>query len=854
MAVYSSRAEWLEAQSRSHFQKLGSLTVKTADVYFMGKFAAHAQLEKAGINAVSAGVKAIGAAGKSEGTISRIFGAIRRRTPAPTGMTPPAPRPGPGTQFIPGPAKTPMPSQGSQSFVTNPTHLSDPGLSGVRTGADLPGRVTPRPGTSTSGYVPEGVQANIARGPSGFYAPGSIKSMPMEKVRGIHNQAIYDAMQAERRVDPMRTYIGTRVGPRTMSYSEAGGVLPTSQTVNVEQAGVRSAGALPTGAGRPLPGAPVQAGAQAPAATASRAQGMKPVGEASAADTAALDDLRRAGVSEEHLKQLRQTWGGLGRLSPTSALARHTPVVENVGGTVMRSHLSAHKFNAVLLDIIERSKPSDMIKAASLRATIDDEGILKVASEDSYWLSARGQLHLNFLAGVCSVDPEMAWTFAKNAGLEKDAGIVGGIGKLFGTIARGGRAVSGGAASGARWAAAAPGRLSSWASGASHAGGLTPFDRAAGWTGGKIHGAGQAVARRVQGAGGGLKQQFTAGYQAGRVPAPTAGPLSQRATGLVGPGSPPPPAMVPRGTAVPNAPVGNVAPPPMGPRMTARPGEPALVPRGGAAAPPAEPALVPRGAAPNASVGNVEPPPMAARGAAAQPAATPVGAPPPAPTAAGELAPGPMAAPAAAPAVKPRGRGKKAPPAEAAPAAAPAGEGNVVPRTEPPLAQGAVTPRAEAPAGSTAPPGQPADINTWKDLGEESKMLKQFGKQGITPQQLERMGISPGQFARLEAQMGERSAAEGLQGFLKDKNVSRQMLEQAGINPDLAKQLGGKKDWGTLGGFGRGVRNLGYGTLAAGTVLGGLGLSAAGKVLDRGSAPYQYGMGAPQTWNYPQQM
>jgi len=134
-------------------------------------------------------------------------------------------------------------------------------------------------------------------------------------------------------------------------------------------------------------------------------------------------------------------------------------------------------------------------------------------------------------------------------------------------------------------------------------------------------------------------------------------------------------------------------------------------------------------------------------------------------------------------------------------------------------------------------------------------MMKKFHKQGITPAELRHMGINPEQFGRLEAEMSNRSAAEGLQGFLKERNVSPEMLERAGISPDLAKQLGGnKRDWGTLGGFGRGVRNLGYGTLAAGTILGGLGLSTAGKVLDRGSAPYQYGMGAPQTWMTPQQM
>jgi hypothetical protein len=46
MAAYSTRAEWLEAQALSHSHKLASLTARTADAYFMGKFAAQATLEK----------------------------------------------------------------------------------------------------------------------------------------------------------------------------------------------------------------------------------------------------------------------------------------------------------------------------------------------------------------------------------------------------------------------------------------------------------------------------------------------------------------------------------------------------------------------------------------------------------------------------------------------------------------------------------------------------------------------------------------------------------------------------------------------------------------------------------------
>jgi hypothetical protein len=38
--------------------------------------------------------------------------------------------------------------------------------------------------------------------------------------------------------------------------------------------------------------------------------------------------------------------------------------------------------------------------------------------------------HLHFLEGVYDVDPEMAWTFAKNAGLDKEAGLISGLGKM----------------------------------------------------------------------------------------------------------------------------------------------------------------------------------------------------------------------------------------------------------------------------------------------------------------------------------------------------------------------------------------------------------------------------------------
>jgi len=98
-------------------------------------------------------------------------------------------------------------------------------------------------------------------------------------------------------------------------------------------------------------------------------------------------------------------------------------------------------FNAILLDIIERSKPNGLIKSAALHATLNDEGILKVASEDSYWTGAQAVHHLDFLSGVYDINPDMAWRFAANAGLAKEAGIgnfVGAAGRLLGRGAKAG--------------------------------------------------------------------------------------------------------------------------------------------------------------------------------------------------------------------------------------------------------------------------------------------------------------------------------------------------------------------------------------------------------------------------------
>jgi len=256
-------------------------------------------------------------------------------------------------------------------------------------------------------------------------------------------------------------------------------------------------------------------------------------------------------------------------------------------------------FNAVLLDIIERSKPNELIKSAALRATLNDEGILKVASEDSYWASAHGACHLSFLSGVWDVDPDMAWTFAKNAGLEKEAGI-GGVGKLIGrgfsafgrSVGRGASAVAGDAVEGAKavgqgasWLGRSIGRGASAV--ASDASALNPFMRQS-VANPAFREAGASVARGASGIGGGAAARAarTTRFQ-------TAGGASRRTTGHVMPRQAPAPAAAPAGGAGAAAPAaapaasggagvgaaGHVTPPAGAPPGTAKTGGPWVPPQ-----------------------------------------------------------------------------------------------------------------------------------------------------------------------------------------------------------------------------------------------------------------------------------
>lgn len=221
----------------------------------------------------------------------------------------------------------------------------------------------------------------------------------------------------------------------------------------------------------------------------------------SASELSEATRMKGLGVPEERVQQLLGAFGGRG-IGPTTT----TPLIIGPEGRMMRSvrlpaesgmvHAGADKLNLILLDIIERSKPGSLIKTASTFAFVTDEGLLKVASPDNYWLSARGACHLEFLRGVNDVDPEMAWVFAKNAGL------IGSVGKLLGGAGRALKRVKpafGGAAQdiGQWWRGVSPRQLGTAGQG------VNPLRQA-----------GTNIAARVKGWGGRVKQEFAAGRAA----------------------------------------------------------------------------------------------------------------------------------------------------------------------------------------------------------------------------------------------------------------------------------------------------------------------------------------------------
>lgn len=172
-----------------------------------------------------------------------------------------------------------------------------------------------------------------------------------------------------------------------------------------------------------------------------------------------MQKLRSAGVDPAQAERLRQAFGHKAlRGTNTSTPVGHTGKIRTsfegmatAGGSgagqripLYMPKMSAHELNSVILDVIQRSMPSNgpLLKTASQRATLNDEGILKVASESSYWNSQQGNLHLAFLAGAYDESPEMAWELAKNAGLYKEAIDLSGVGKFIGRLAGGAKNVA----------------------------------------------------------------------------------------------------------------------------------------------------------------------------------------------------------------------------------------------------------------------------------------------------------------------------------------------------------------------------------------------------------------------------
>jgi hypothetical protein len=75
----------------------------------------------------------------------------------------------------------------------------------------------------------------------------------------------------------------------------------------------------------------------------------------------------------------------------------------------------------------------------------------------------------------------------------------------------------------------------------------------------------------------------------------------------------------------------------------------------------------------------------------------------------------------------------------------------------------------------------------------------------------------------------------------------------APAQPGVLQRVG-EGTWGATKSVGRGIRNVGI-AAGIGIPLGaGLAVEGASKILERPANPYQYGMNAPQTWNFPQQM
>ena len=468
MTTQNSRADWLEGQSRLHFQKLASLSARAVNAQIMGSVAARADVVPTDIEKVAIGgfirrafSKALGAGSKTVRQAPKM-GRGYRPVPQTRNVTPARPL-----------AKTQPARPLAQTAVATPPQTMR------QTAGAVPSNVTMS--GATAGATPSNMTMSGATGRAGPAA----KKPKVDNALRMRQEALESAKRAQQAAAPTNPNSIVSVGAKP----QAPAVAPASNV--------------------PLGPNIIQPGAAAPPSQM-------------LTDTA---NLRAAGLSPERAteiarrsnQKLSQTSKGHGGVKMTTALEGYDPR----GFPLYRPsvHLSADPLNAVLIDIIERSMPSAALtKTAGEVALIDDEGIVKTASPINYWHSPQGAIHLDFLGGVYDINEDLAWHMAKNAGLQKAAitKLIAGAANLAG---RGARAAGRARKTVGQWA-----RGQGKFTGVAGKEGFNPFQRGAqrAWQAGQrakaapgrwARGASQRATTAGRGFADRVRQSFTAGTQ-----------------------------------------------------------------------------------------------------------------------------------------------------------------------------------------------------------------------------------------------------------------------------------------------------------------------------------------------------
>ena len=475
MTTQNSRADWLEGQSRLHFQKLASLSARAVNAQIMGSVAARADVVPTDIEKVAIGgfirrafSKALGAGSKTVRQAPKMRQGYRP-VPQTRNVTPA--RPLAKTQPARPPAKTQQAVDPlAQTAAATPQNMR-------QTAGAVPSNVTMS--GATAGATPSNMTMS---GATGRVGPAAKKPKADNALR-MRQEALESARRAQQAAAPTNPNSIVSVGAKP----QAPAVAPASNV--------------------PLGPNIIQPGAAAPPSQM-------------LTDTA---NLRAAGLSPERAteiarrsnQKLSQTSKGHGGVKMTSALEGYDPR----GFPLYRPsvHLSADPLNDIIVDIIERSMPSAALtKTAAEMALIDDEGIVKTASPINYWNSPQGAIHLDFLGGVYDVDEDLAWHMAKNAGLQKAAitKLIAGAANLAG---RGARAAGRARKTVGQWA-----RGQGKFTGVSGKEGFNPFQRGAqrAWQAGQRAKAAPgrwagSASQRATTAGRGFADRVRQGYQAG---------------------------------------------------------------------------------------------------------------------------------------------------------------------------------------------------------------------------------------------------------------------------------------------------------------------------------------------------